>query len=95
MNPKKPLPSDQSRAAVSWRLEICDKFKALSSKCDQKPLLDPPNVVIERLGEVMTCSVLAAPNSRAAVSLSYLIARVQQNVGKTLSLAIVRMDNPL
>jgi hypothetical protein len=50
----------------------------------QKPLLDPPNVVIERLGEVMTCSVLAAPNSRAAVSLSYLIARVSAECWKNV-----------
>ena len=60
---------------------------------------------------VFLCSVLAAPGSRAAVSLSYLTARAKSECWKvvvnlvflalgqlstaTLSLAIVRGDNPL
>jgi len=48
-----------------------------------------------KIGEVVNCWVFSAPNSRAAVSLSYLTARASSECGKTLSLAIVRQDNPL
>jgi hypothetical protein len=34
-----------------------------------------PSNRLGKVGEVITCSVLAAPNNRAAVSLSYLAAR--------------------
>ncbi len=39
---------------------------------------------LQKIGEVVNCSVLSAPNSRAAVSLSYLVARASSECWKNV-----------
>jgi hypothetical protein len=43
-----------------------------------------PSKRLGKIGEVVTCSVLAAPDIRAAVSLSYLTARAKSECWKAL-----------
>jgi hypothetical protein len=110
MNPKKLLQSKvQIRTAVFWGLQAFHGFNFSSSRQDLSKNRCKPGLQSETA--VFWCQVLAAPSSRAAVSLSYLTARAKSECWKVvvnlvflalgqlstakLSLAIVRGDNPL
>jgi hypothetical protein len=99
----------QIRTAVFWGLQAFHEFKFSPSRQDLSKNRCKPGLQSEKA--VFWCSVLAAPGSRAAVSLSYLAAKAKSKCWKvivnlvflalgqlstpTLSLAIVRGDNPL
>jgi hypothetical protein len=80
---KKLLQSnDQIRTAVFWGLQTFHEFKFSPSKQDLSTNHCKPGLQSETA--VFWCSVLAAPSSRAAVSLSYLTARAKLECWKVV-----------
>ena len=72
----------QIRTAVFWGLQAFHEFKSSPSRQDLSKNRCKPGLQSETT--VFWCQVLAAPGSRAAVSLSYLTARAKSECWKVL-----------
>jgi hypothetical protein len=72
----------QIRTAVFWGLQAFHEFKSYPSRQDLSKNRCKPGLQSETT--VFWCQVLAAPGSRAAVSLSYLTARAKSECWKVL-----------
>jgi hypothetical protein len=72
----------QIRTAVFWGLQAFHELKFSPSRQDLSKNRCKPGLQSETA--VFCCSVLAAPGSRAAVSLSYLTARAKSECWKVV-----------